>query len=76
MSPKILKDKIIDLIEVVPDEKLDTLFTFIKFLQYNDEDDVELMLQADEAELKDDFVLFDELVKELGYNPDELRNQN
>ena len=74
MSPSILKDKIIDLIEKVPENKLDTLFTFIKFLQYSDEDDLELMLLADQAEKKNEFVSFDDAVKELGFNLDELRD--
>jgi len=72
MSPR---ETILDLIEDLPETSIQTVITFLKFIKFNYEKEDDCFMElADKAEKEGEFIYLDDVVKEMGLSPDELRN--
>ncbi len=74
-----LRQKLFNLIETLPENKIIYFINIFNDLQNMlsdeiDEYDMELAKQADEAKALGEFVSLDEAVKEMGYTLEQLQN--
>jgi len=77
-----LKTKAHNLIDVLPDEKMEKVLVILEGLKdiiiddFPDEWDFKLIKAAEEAEKSGEFVSLDDVTKELGFDVDKLQSNN
>lgn len=77
-----LKIKAHELIDALPDDKMSKVLTILENVKdiinddLPDEWDMQLVKEAKVAEEQGEFITLDDAVKELGFEPDKLQNNN